>query len=122
MRFALLLLAGSLASLAASGQPPSLGYGFATFDTDIIICSKNEPGRATEFRRRLDPVRACGRVESKTAAEIRASAPYRKEVQMQLKVFAHNGGSKAQISTYCDSVMANVAEFCATNMGAIGKR
>ncbi len=99
----------------ASGAPAVIT--FATFDTDVAICAKNEPGRRTEFRRRLDPVRACGRVESKAAAEVRASATYKREVQRQLHDLAEDRASRAQITIYCDTALANVEKFCARSGG-----
>ena len=112
-----LLLAASLAQAQSAGKPltPS-AYGFASFDADIAICSKNEPGRRTEFHRRLDPVRACGRVDTQLAAELRASPAYRQELKRQLAAAAQESGSKAQIGVYCDTVLANVERFCARSM------
>ena len=92
-------------------------YGFASFDADIAICSKNEPGRRTEFHRRLDPVRACGRVDTQLAASLRASPAYKRELKRQLAAAAQESGSKAQIGVYCDTVLANVERFCARSMG-----
>ncbi|WP_077033952.1 hypothetical protein [Pelomonas sp. KK5] len=114
-RAAGLLLAVALPALAADYTPTA--HGFASFDTDIAICSKNEPGRRIEFMRRLDPVRACGKVESKLAAEIRASAVYKADLQRQLKAFAQEGGTRAQIATYCETALAHVEKFCARSMG-----
>ncbi|MDY0744010.1 hypothetical protein SNE35_05820 [Paucibacter sp. R3-3] len=113
----------AVALLSAAGAVQAVNYtptahGFASFDTDVAICSKNEPGRRSEFQRRLDPVRACGKVDTKLAAEIRASAAYRQDFHRQMKAFADEGAhSRERINVYCDTALANVEQFCARSMG-----
>jgi len=120
------LLAAAL-TIGAAGGAQAVSYtptahGFASFDTDVAICSKNEPGRRSEFQRRLDPVRACGKVDTKLAIEIRASAAYKQDFHRQMKAFADEGEhSRGRINVYCDTALSNVVQFCARSMGPVRK-
>ncbi len=113
-----LLLAGCAGASIAADSPevPTVEKGFPEFDSLIAVCTRNEPDRAAEFQRKLDPQFACGFVDPKRAAEIRASKPYKEALDLKIAAFPRDA-TKAMTRQYCNLVLDNVDEFCATNLG-----